>query len=67
MQESTKIAFKSNLIATLIGTAVGIWSLQLGVGAMMWPNHPQWMAFILTLIACVVVKSASVGWLKRQH
>jgi hypothetical protein len=65
MKESIKISLKSTLIATLIATAVGIWSLQLGVGEMIWPGHPQLMAFILTLIACVVFKSASVSWLKR--
>lgn len=65
MKESTKISLKTTLIATLVATAVGIWTLQLGVGAMIWPGHPQLMAFILTLIACVVVKSASASWLKR--
>lgn len=65
MKESTKISLKSTLIATLIATAVGIWTLQLGVGSALWPAHPQLMAFILTLIACVMAKSASVSWLKR--
>ena len=65
MKESTKISLKTTLIATLVATAVGIWTLQLGVGAMIWPGHPQLMAFVLTLIACVVVKSASASWLKR--
>lgn len=66
MTESTRISLKSNLIATLIGTAVGIWSLQLGVGSALWPAHPQLMAFILTLIACVVAKPASASWLKAK-
>ena len=65
MKESTKISLKSNLIATLVGTAVGIWTLQLGIGATLWPGHPQSMAFILTLIACIVAKAASANWLKR--
>jgi hypothetical protein len=66
MQESTKISLKTTLIATLIGTAVGIWTLQLGVGRALWPGHPQLMAFVLTLIACVVAKAASASWLKRS-
>ena len=66
MKESIKLSLKTNLIATLIGTAVGIWTLQLGIGSMLWPGHPQLMAFILTLIACVVAKSASVNWLKAK-
>jgi len=66
MKESTKISLKSTLIATLIATAVWIWSLELGVARVFWPAHPQLMAFILTLIACIVVKPASATWLKRQ-
>jgi hypothetical protein len=65
MQESTKIALKTTLIATLIATAVGIGTLQFGVGRALWPAHPQFMAFILTLVACIVAKSASATWLKR--
>lgn len=66
MKDSIKLSLKTNFIATLIGTAVGIWTLQLGVGSALWPGHPQMMAFILTLIACVVAKSASVSWLKSK-
>jgi len=66
MKESTKISLKSTLIATLIATAVGIWSLQLGVARALWPAHPQFMAFILTLVACIVAKPASASWLKQR-
>ena len=66
MKESTKISLKSTLIATLIATAIGFWALQLGVARIMWPDHPQFMAFILTLIACIVAKPASASWLQRS-
>ena len=67
MRESIKISLKSNLIATLIATTVGIWALELGVAKVLWPDHPQLMAFIMTLIACVVAKFASVNWLKGRQ
>jgi len=66
MRESIKISLKSTLIATLIATGVGIWALQLGVARALWPDHPQLMAFIMTLIACVFAKAASVNWLRRS-
>jgi len=66
MKESTTISFKTTAIATLIATAVGIWSMQLGIGKLLWPAHPQLMVFVLTIIACIVAKSASVNWLKRN-
>jgi hypothetical protein len=64
VKESTKISLKSTVIATLIATAVGIWAMQLGVARVMWPSHPQLMAFILTLIACIVAKPASASWMR---
>jgi hypothetical protein len=67
MNELTKISLKSTVIATLIATAVGIWSLELGVARAMWPAHPQFMSFILSLIACVVAKPASANWLQRSR
>jgi hypothetical protein len=66
MKESIKIALKSTLIATLIATGVGIWALQLGVARVLWPDHPQFMAFILSLVACIVAKPTSANWLRRS-
>jgi len=66
MTESMKVSLKSTLIATLIATAVGIWSVELGLGKAIWPAHPQLLAFILTLVACIVAKSASASWLSRS-
>lgn len=51
-------AFKTTLIASLIATAVGIWTMALGITRAMWPAHPQWMAFILTFITVVLVQYA---------
>ena len=66
MKESINISLKSTLIATLIAAAVGIWSYQLGVARVMWPAHPQFMALILSLIACIVAKPTSANWLQRS-
>ena len=39
---------KTSLIASAIGTAVGLSSWALGIGRVMWPAHPQMASFLLT-------------------
>jgi hypothetical protein len=46
------------LIASLIGTAVGLGSWMLGLGRIMWPAHPQMACFLLTLATTIVIQVA---------
>jgi hypothetical protein len=47
---------KVSLIASLIGTAVGLAAWVLGLGRIMWPAHPQMASFLLTLVTTIVVQ-----------
>jgi len=47
---------KVSLIATLIGTAVGLGSWMLGLGRVLWPAHPQMASFLLTLVTTIVIQ-----------
>jgi len=47
---------KVSLIASLIGTAVGLGSWVFGVGQIIWPSHPQFACFLLTLVATIVIQ-----------
>ena len=49
---------KVSLIASLIGTAVGLGSWIFGIGRIMWPAHPQMACFLLTLAAAIVIQIA---------
>jgi hypothetical protein len=51
--------FKVSLIASLIGTAVGLGAWVFGIGQATWPAHPQMADFLLTLIATIVIQ---VSW-----
>ena len=52
----------ASLAATLIGTAVGLGAWILGIGHAIWPNHPQWAGFFLTLAITIAVQ---VAWPRR--
>jgi hypothetical protein len=47
---------KVSLIASLIGTAVGLGSWVFGIGQIIWPVHPQMASFLLTLVTTVVIQ-----------
>lgn len=49
---------KISLIASAIGTAVGLGSWIFGLGQAMWPAHPQWASFLLTLVTTIVIQIA---------
>ena len=49
-------ALKVSLIASLIGTAVGLGSWVFGIGQIIWPAHPQFACFLLTLVATIVIQ-----------
>jgi hypothetical protein len=46
---------KVSLIASLIGTAVGLGSWVFGLGRIVWPAHPQIASFLLTLVTTIVI------------
>jgi hypothetical protein len=50
---------KVSLIASLIGTAVGLGSWIFGLGHTIWPAHPQMADFLLTLVTTIVIQ---VSW-----
>jgi hypothetical protein len=49
---------KVSLIATLIGTAVGLGAWMLGLGRVLWPAHPQMASFLLTLVTTIVIQTS---------
>jgi len=49
---------KVSLIASLIGTAVGLGAWLFGFGRILWPAHPQLASFLLTLVTTVVIQIA---------
>ena len=51
-----KTSMNSTLAATLIATAVGVGAWFFGVAKEIWPVHPQIAAFLITIVAGIVVK-----------
>ncbi len=51
-------SLKVSLIASLIGTAVGLGAWIFGLGQVMWPAHPQLASFLLTLVTTIVIQIA---------
>jgi hypothetical protein len=45
-----------SLIASLIGSAVGLGSWVFGLGQIIWPAHPQMASFLLTLVTTIVIQ-----------
>jgi len=45
-----------SLIASLIGTAAGLGSWVFGIGQIIWPAHPQFACFLLTLVTTIVIQ-----------
>jgi hypothetical protein len=46
----------STLAATLIATAVGVGAWSFGVAKAIWPAHQQIAAFLMTVVAGILVK-----------
>jgi hypothetical protein len=47
---------KISLIASLIGTAVGLGSWVFGLGQAIWPVHPQMASFLLTIVTTIAIQ-----------
>lgn len=45
---------ESGWLATAVGTAVGILGWVVGLGRVLWPEHPQWALFFITLGVTIV-------------
>ncbi len=50
--------FKPSLIASAVGTVVGLGTWALGIGQAVWPTHPQMACFLLTVVTTVVIQIA---------
>ena len=59
---------KISLIATAIATAVSFWAGRLGLMQKLWPGHPQFAGFLLSLAACLAVQLFwPKEWLEGQR
>ncbi len=45
---------KSTWVATAVGTAVGTGGWIIGLGKILWPVHPQWALFSLTIASTII-------------
>ena len=45
---------KSGWVATAVGTAVGTGGWIVGLGKVLWPVHPQWALFFLTIASTII-------------
>ncbi len=45
---------KASWVATAVGTAVGTGGWIFGLGGFVWPAHPQWALFFITIAATVI-------------
>jgi hypothetical protein len=45
---------RSNWVATAVGTAVGTGGWLLGLGDIVWPAHPYWALFFITIAVTIV-------------
>jgi len=49
---------RANWAATAVGTAVGTGGWILGLGNFVWPAHPGWALFFITLAATIATQIA---------
>ncbi len=47
---------RANWAATAVGTAVGTGGWIFGLGNFVWPAHPGWTLFFITLAATIVTQ-----------
>ncbi len=56
----------ASVVATCVGTAVGLAAWILGMGRLIWPAHPQVAGFLLTLGATVATQAVWSGLRRRE-
>ena len=49
---------RANWAATAVGTAVGTGGWIFGLGNLVWPDHPGWALFFITLAATIATQVA---------
>jgi len=50
---------KISLIASSIGTVIGLGAWTFGFGRLLWPAHPQTACFLLTVVTTIAFQ---IGW-----
>lgn len=57
--------------ATALGIAVGVLAWVVGLGNVLWPEHPQWALFLITLgitiVSIVIFERNQRKRLKLRH
>jgi hypothetical protein len=56
---------ESGWVATAIGASVGVLGWVVGLGKVLWPEHPQWALFFIIAIV-IAVSTVIVGWNDRR-
>ena len=56
---------RANWAATAVGTAAGTGGWIFGLGHVLWPAHPGWALFFITLAATVATQVAVEREVKR--
>lgn len=57
---------KASWTATVAGTAVGTGGWIFGLGRLIWPAHPQWALFFLTLAVTVFAMIVAEREVRRK-
>jgi len=52
---------KVSLIASCVGTAIGLGAWVFGLGQIIWSGHPQIADFLLTLVTTIVTQLTESG------
>lgn len=45
---------ESSLVGTAIGASIGVLGWVVGLGAVLWPEHPQWALFFIVIAVAVI-------------
>ena len=57
---------KANWTATVAGTAIGTGGWIFGLGKLVWPAHPQWALFFVTLAVTVFAMTVAEREVRRK-
>ena len=56
---------ESGWVATAIGASVGVLGWVVGLGKVLWPEHPQWALFFF-IVVVIAVSTVIVEWNDRR-
>ena len=58
---------ESGWVGTAVGVAVSTLGWVVGFGKVLWPEHPQWALFCITIVVAVIsTVILESGWSGRQ-